>query len=70
MTEITNLDSPELLVSRLNEFLDGLTYQQTATLFALLNQPNSDEQLRIVVNLICHTILANTLIRQRKESDV
>jgi phosphoribosylformylglycinamidine (FGAM) synthase PurS component len=67
MNEITNITTdPRLLILKVNSLLDSLNDQQTATLYTLLNQPNSDEQLRIVVNLICHTILANTLIKQQQ----
>ena len=69
MNEITNITTdPRLLILKVNSLLDSLNDQQTATLYTLLNQPNSDEQLRIVVNLICHTILANTLSNNKEPS--
>jgi hypothetical protein len=64
----TEESSPELLILKINELLKSLDDQQTATLFTLLNHPDSDTFLRIVVNTICNTILANTL-KQRQGSD-
>ena len=62
MNEITNITTdPRLLILKVNSLLDSLNDQQTATLYTLLNQPSSDVFLRIVVNTICNTILANTL---------
>ena len=66
---MTNKESsPELLILQINELLKSLDDQQTATLYTLLSHPSSDEQLKILVNLICHTILANTL-KRRQGSD-
>jgi hypothetical protein len=59
---MTNKESSsELLILQINEQLKSLDDQQTASLYTLLSPPSSEEPLRIDVNLICHTILANTL---------
>ena len=69
MNEITNITTdPRLLILKVNSLLDSLNDQQTATLYTLLNQPSSDVFLRIVVNTICNTILANAL-KQRQNPD-
>ena len=69
MNEITDLTTdPRLLILKINSLLDSLNDQQTATLYTLLNQPSSDVFLRIVVNSICHTILANTLKQQQQSN--
>ena len=69
MNEITNITTdPSLLILKVNSLLDSLNDQQTATLYTLLNQPSSDVLLRIVVNSICSTILANTLKQQQQSN--